>query len=74
MQPLFSTELIIHQQPVLYHVVFENEQYQFRPQDRQYQTFGFTRKHDEWHEQGDIELSLKGQAIAKLEAYLLAQL
>lgn len=74
MQPLFSTELIIDQHPVLYHIVFENNQYQFRPEAAQQPIFAFVREHDEWHEQGAVAPAVKNQAIAKLEAYLLAQL
>ena len=74
MQPLFSTELTINNQPVLYHVVFEKDQYEFLPEDTEKEAFSFIRKHDEWQELGIIEPQLKSQAIEKLEAYLLAQL
>ena len=76
MQPLFFTELMTQDQPVLYHVVFENDEYCFKPADTASgaQEFGFVREHDEWKDRGTADASLRQQAIAKLEAYLLAQL
>ena len=76
MQPLFSTELMTHNEPVLYHVVFENNEYCFKPSEAASgaQEFGFVREHDEWQDRGTADAALRQQAIAKLEAYLLAQL
>lgn len=75
MEDLFSANLSINNREVAYHVVFENDQYTFRPQtqDADFQMFSLKRENDEWHPQQELPPDLSKQAIDVLEKYLLRQ-
>jgi len=75
MTPIFTTELLVGNEPVLYHVVFNDNKYCFEPQNASagFRSFCLIREHDEWRAEG-VEGPVKEEAIAHLEKYLLAQL
>lgn len=75
MENLFSTNLSIDNKNVFYHVFFDQEKYTFEPvvKEEPFPCFSFKREHDEWHEQSNISIAIRQQAINALEKYLLAQ-
>ena len=75
MGDLFSTKLTINDKITNYKVVFENEQYVFRSEnkDSEFASFSFKREDDEWHEQDQLPDGLKNEAVQSLEKYLLSQ-
>lgn len=74
MERLFTTDLTINGRKATYEVIFENEEYVFHPQNPEAdRLFAFKREEDEWHPQGQLEDSVREEAIASLESYLLSQ-
>lgn len=75
MEELFTVNLSINNQNIVYRVVFENEKYTFisETKDAGFQTFSLKRENDEWHQQADMPPELKKQAVDALEKYLLRQ-
>lgn len=74
MEDLFTTQLIVQNQPVNYRVVFEDEHYRFLPADNSIQpSFALLREHDEWIMEGAASPELKQKAAEALDAYLLQQ-
>jgi len=75
MEKLFSANLVVINEKVVYEVSFANEQYEFIPKDSHQQNAGFAikREGDEWHETSYIPEDIKKQAIDALDKYLLAQ-
>jgi hypothetical protein len=75
MEALFTTVIRINNRDVSYHVFFDNEQYQFQPEQSGSDTpgFSFVREHDEWHCQQGLTEEIKTQAMEALEKYLMKQ-
>ena len=75
MEYLFTTSLATDEKNHMYKVFFDNEKYNFLPQegDENFNGFSFKREHDEWHDVGTISTQLRKQALQALEEYLLAQ-
>lgn len=75
MEALFTTRIRVNNQEVSYHVIFDNEQYQFQPEqsDSEAPRFSFVREHDEWHSQQGLKEEVKTQAVEALEKYLMKQ-
>ncbi len=75
MEDLFSTNLAVNKQNVVYRVVFDHEKYVFLSEASQpeFPSFSFRREHDEWHDQELLPPDLKKQALDALEKYLLKQ-
>ena len=74
MEHLFSTDLNIDGRDIRYNVMFENEQYVFRPDnDQEHPSFSLKREADSWQGMETLDPSLRQIAITSLEAYLLAQ-
>ena len=75
MEDLFSTNLAINNQNIIYRVIFNNDKYVFLSESSQTQfpSFSFPREHDEWHDQELLPPEIKKQAIDALDKYLLKQ-
>ncbi|HWJ25451.1 MAG TPA: hypothetical protein VNS32_02855 [Flavisolibacter sp.] len=75
MEDLFSTNIAVNDQNVVYKVIFDHEKYMFLPEagQKEFPTFSFIREHDEWHDQNTLPQEIKNQAIDALERYLLKQ-
>ena len=75
MEDLFSTNIAVNNENVIYRVIFDHEKYTFLPEagKGEYPSFSFSRDHDEWHEQELLAPNLKKQAVNALERYLLKQ-
>ncbi|MGE5521841.1 MAG: hypothetical protein ACM3VS_18090 [Candidatus Dadabacteria bacterium] len=75
MEDLFSTNINLNNESIVYRVIFDHEKYLFIPgsDDKRFPTFSFKREHDEWHEQDTLPPDLKKQALEALEKYLLKQ-
>lgn len=75
MEDLFSTNIAVNNQNIIYRVVFDNEKYVFLSEASQsaYPSFSFRREHDEWHDQELLPPEIKKQAVEALEKYLLKQ-
>ena len=75
MEDLFSTNIAVNNQNVVYRVIFENEKYVFLSEASQgaFPSFSFRREHDEWLDQELLPPEIKKQAVDALERYLLKQ-
>ena len=75
MENLFSTNIAVNNQNIIYRVVFDKEKYVFcsEANQKEFPSFSFIREHDEWHDQELLPLEVKNQAIDALEKYLLKQ-
>ena len=75
MEHLFSTNLAVNNENVVYHVVFDHEKYIFSPEveNKAFPSFSFVREHDEWHDADQVSPGVKKQALEALEKYLLKQ-
>jgi len=75
MEDLFSTNLAVNNQNIIYRVIFDNDKYVFLSESSQTQlpSFSFRREHDEWHDQELLPPEIKKQAIDALDKYLLKQ-
>lgn len=75
MEDLFSTNLAVNNQNVMYRVVFDHDKYVFLSEGDQHRfpSFSFRREHDEWHDQELLAPELKKQAIDALDKYLMKQ-
>jgi thioesterase domain-containing protein len=73
MEDLFTTELDLNGKQERYQVVFDQEKYQFRPDDQSMPSFALRREHDTWIPEGLDQNELCQKATNALEAYLLQQ-
>ena len=75
MEDLFSTNISVNNQNIIYRVIFDNDKYVFLSESDQHQfpSFSFRREHDEWLDQELLPPEIKKQAIDALERYLLRQ-
>jgi hypothetical protein len=73
METLFTTSIIINGQQQAYAVTFQDDAYQFTPDDNTGPNFGLRRAEDEWKLDGDLTPIAKDQAVSALEHYLLSQ-
>lgn len=76
MEDLFSTNINVNRQNIIYRVVFDKDRYVFLSESDQqeFPTFSFKREHDQWLDQELLPPEIKKQAIDALEKYLLRQL
>ena len=75
MEHLFSTNLVVNNENVVFHVVFDHEKYIFLPEveNEGIPSFSFIREHDEWHDGDPVSPEIKKQALEALEKYLMKQ-
>jgi hypothetical protein len=75
MEDLFSTDIAVDTEHVVYRVIFDDEKYVFLSEANQkkFPSFSFRREHDEWLDQELLPPDIKKQAIDALEGYLLKQ-
>ena len=75
MEDLFSTNIAVNNENVVYRVIFDQEKYTFLSEADQkaFGSFSFRREHDEWVDQELLPSDIKKQAIDALERYLLQQ-
>ena len=73
MEDLFWTTLNLDGTEEAYHIIFENDEYCFIPQQSFHATYKFKREHDEWHAVDAPSEEIKDKAIDALEKYLLKQ-
>jgi hypothetical protein len=75
MEDLFSTNIAVNNQNVVYRVVFDHEKYVFLSEadQKEFPSFSFRREHDQWLDQELLAPEIKTQAIDALERYLLKQ-
>ena len=75
MEDLFSTNLAINNQNIVYNVIFDNEKYVFLSEggNTEFPSFSFRREHDKWLDQELLSPEIKKQAIDALERYLMKQ-
>lgn len=75
MEDLFSTNIAVNNQNVIYRVIFDQDKYVFVSEANQtgFPTFSLTREHDEWLDQELLPPDLKKQAIEALDKYLMKQ-
>jgi hypothetical protein len=75
MENLFSTNISVNNQNVIYRVIFDKEKYVFLSEadNKGFTSFSFRREHDEWLDQELLPPDIKQQAIDVLEKYLLKQ-
>ena len=75
MEDLFSTNLAVNNQNVVYRVIFDQDKYVFLSESDQaaFPSFSFRREHDEWLDQELLPPEIKKQAVDALERYLLKQ-
>ena len=75
MENLFTTNIAVNNQNILYRVIFDKEKYVFISEatQKELSSFSFIREHDEWHGQELLPPEIKKQAIDALEKYLLKQ-
>jgi hypothetical protein len=75
MENLFSTNIAVNNENVVYNVVFDNEQYNFisEAENKSFPAFSFRREHDQWLDQDMLPPEIKKQAVEALEKYLLKQ-
>lgn len=76
MENLFSTNIAVNKQQIVYRVIFDKEKYVFLSEGDQHEfpSFSFKREHDQWLDQELLPPDIKKQAIDALEKYLLRQL
>ena len=75
MENLFSTNIAINSQNIVYNVKFDKEKYVFLSEGNspEFPSFSFRREHDEWIVQELLAPEIKSQAVDALEKYLLKQ-
>lgn len=73
MEDLFWTSLSLNGQQAEYHIIFEDEAYQFIPKESSQPTYRFKREHDEWLAADEASERVKDSAVDALEKYLLRQ-
>lgn len=75
MEDLFSTNIAVNNQNIMYRVIFEDDRYTFvsDADNNAFPAFSFKREGDEWHDQELLPSEIKKQAIEALEKYLLRQ-
>lgn len=75
MEDLFTTNIAVNNQNVMYRVVFDNDKYNFisEASNGEFPVFSFKRDGDEWKDQDLVAPEIKKQAIDALERYLLKQ-
>ncbi len=75
MEDLFSTNISIDDENIVYRVIFEDDKYTFvsEADNRKFPAFSFRRENDRWVDQDLLPPGLVKQATAALENYLLQQ-
>jgi hypothetical protein len=75
MEDLFSTNIAVDNENIIYRVVFDQEKYVFLSEANQkkFPSFSFRRQHDEWLDQELLPPEIRKQAVDALERYLLKQ-
>ena len=73
MEDLFSVQLPVNGRKVAFKVVFDQEQYNFLPDNAEAGRFFIRRVHDEWQVQENVSDELRVQAVEALDRYLLKQ-
>jgi hypothetical protein len=75
MEDLFSTNIAVNNQNIMYRVIFEDDRYTFvsEADNNEFPAFSFKREADEWHDQELLPPEIKKQAVDALERYLLKQ-
>ena len=75
MEALFSTNISINNQSVVYQVYSDQGKYVFLPEasSDQFKGFSFIRDNGEWKDQELLAPELKKQAIDALDRYLITQ-
>lgn len=75
MENLFTTNIAVNNENVIYDVVFDKEQYKFisEAKNTSFPAFAFSREHDQWLDQDALPAEVKKQAVNALEKYLLRQ-
>ena len=75
MEDLFSTNLDINNQNIVYRVIFADGEYTFLSDSDQsaFKSFSFRRENDTWLDQDMLPPQVKQQAEEALERYLLKQ-
>ncbi|HEU4469522.1 MAG TPA: hypothetical protein VFR58_00440 [Flavisolibacter sp.] len=75
MEDLFSTNIAVNDQNIVYRVVFDAEKYTFLSEadQKEFGSFSFRREHDQWMDQELLPPDIKKQAVDALERYLLKQ-
>ena len=75
MEDLFSTNIAVDNQNIMYRVIFEDDRYTFisDADNNTFPAFSFKREADEWHDQELLPPEIKKQALEALERYLLKQ-
>ena len=75
MEDLFSTNIAVNNQNIVYRVIFEDDRYTFLSEadNNAFPSFSFKRENDEWHDQELLPPEIKKQAVDALERYLLQQ-
>jgi hypothetical protein len=75
MEDLFSTNIAVNNENVIYRVIFDKEKYVFLSEaaNTSFPSFSFTREHDEWQDQELVPEDIRTQAVDALEKYLFKQ-
>jgi protoporphyrinogen oxidase len=75
MEDLFSTNIAVNNQNIIYRVIFDNEKYTFLSEagNHSFPSFSFTRQHDEWVDAELLPPEIRKQAVDALEKYLMKQ-
>ena len=75
MEALFSTNISINNQNVVYQVYSDQGKYVFLPEvsNDEFKGFSFIHDNGEWKDQELIAPELKKQAVAALDRYLITQ-
>jgi len=75
MEDLFSTNIAVNNQNIVYRVIFDKDKYVFLSEADQpsFPSFSFRRENDQWIDQELLPPELKKQAVDALERYLLKQ-
>ena len=75
MEKVYSFNMNVADEKVVYSVLFDNEVYHFVPEDAQSQapSFQFKLENNKWIELQDTDPNIKQQAISCLDQYLLSQ-
>ena len=75
MEDLFSTNIAVDNENVIYRVIFDQEKYMFVPEagNKSLPSFSFKREHDEWQDLEALPPGVKDQAVDALERYLFKQ-
>lgn len=75
MEDLFTTNIAVNNQNIMYRVIFDDDRYTFvsEAENNEFPAFSFKRLNDEWVDQDLLPAEIKKQAVDALEKYLLRQ-